>query len=73
MTSVVEHVMGMPIVVDVRDEGKVVPVVDKVFRPGSREVDARFSTYKAMTILAGGRVLKTSGFPAGDDVAARAT
>ncbi|MDX6488614.1 MAG: FAD:protein transferase [Gaiellaceae bacterium] len=45
MTPVVEHVMGMPIVVDVRDEGAVEPVVDEVF-DWFREVDARFSTYK---------------------------
>ena len=45
MTPVVEHVMGMPIVVDVRDEGEVDPVVDEVFA-WFREVDARFSTYK---------------------------
>jgi thiamine biosynthesis lipoprotein len=41
----VEHVMGMPIVVDVRDEGDLEPVVDRVFA-WLREVDARFSTYK---------------------------
>jgi thiamine biosynthesis lipoprotein len=45
MTPVVEHVMGMPIVVDVRDDGDVVDVVGEVF-DWFREVDARFSTYK---------------------------
>jgi thiamine biosynthesis lipoprotein len=43
----VEHVMGMPIVVDVRDAGaETDAVVGAVFR-WFREVDARFSTYKA--------------------------
>ena len=40
----VEHIMGMPIVVDVRDvddEAALEPVFDWF-----REVDARFSTYK---------------------------
>ena len=51
MTSVpgiqrVEHVMGMPIVVDVRDEGNVAAAVDRAFA-WFREVDTRFSTYKA--------------------------
>ena len=45
MTPVVEHVMGMPIVVDVRDEGDVDVVVEEAFA-WFREVDARFSTYK---------------------------
>ena len=42
----VEHVMGMPIVVDVRDPGVGDAVFDRVF-DWFREVDARFSTYKA--------------------------
>ena len=44
MTCVVEHVMGMPIVVDVRDD-HAAPFVGEVFA-WFREVDARFSTYK---------------------------
>jgi thiamine biosynthesis lipoprotein len=44
MTPVVEHVMGMPIVVDVRDDDADA-AVDEVFA-WFREVDARFSTYK---------------------------
>jgi thiamine biosynthesis lipoprotein len=41
----VEHVMGMPIVVDVRDEGAGTEVVDSVF-DWLRSVDAVFSTYR---------------------------
>ena len=41
----VEHVMGMPIVVDVRDPGVGDEVFDCVF-DWFREVDERFSTYK---------------------------
>ena len=41
----VEHVMGMPVVVDVRDEGLDPSAVDRVF-DWLRFVDATFSTYK---------------------------
>ena len=41
----VEHVMGMPIVVDVRDEGVSESLLDEVF-DWLRWVDAVFSTYK---------------------------
>jgi FAD:protein FMN transferase len=41
----VEHVMGMPIVVEVRDEAAE-DALDRVFE-WFREVDERFSTYKA--------------------------
>lgn len=41
----VEHVMGMPIVVDVRDPGVGDGAFERVF-DWFREVDARFSTYK---------------------------
>jgi len=41
----VEHVMGMPIVVDIRDEGADEGVVDAMF-DWLRWVDATFSTYK---------------------------
>jgi FAD:protein FMN transferase len=41
----VEHVMGMPVVVDVRDHDAAASVVDDLFA-WLREVDARFSTYK---------------------------
>lgn len=42
----VEHVMGMPIVVDVRDAGVGDEAFDRVFG-WFHEVDRRFSTYKA--------------------------
>jgi thiamine biosynthesis lipoprotein len=41
----VEHVMGMPVVVDVRDDGVDDTVVEQVF-DWLRHVDAVFSTYK---------------------------
>jgi thiamine biosynthesis lipoprotein len=41
----VEHIMGLPIVVDVRDEGETAEVLDKLFE-WLRWVDATFSTYK---------------------------
>jgi thiamine biosynthesis lipoprotein len=41
----VEHIMGMPIVVDVRDDGDHGPVVDRMF-DWLRWVDETFSTYK---------------------------
>jgi thiamine biosynthesis lipoprotein len=41
----VEHVMGMPIVIDLRDEGARPGVLDLAFRE-FRAVDARFSTYR---------------------------
>lgn len=41
----VEHVMGMPILVDVRDESVDADVIDRVF-DWFRVVDARFSTFK---------------------------
>lgn len=41
----VEHVMGMPIVVDIRDEGTAAGVLDLAFAE-FRAVDARFSTYR---------------------------
>ena len=41
----VEHVMGMPVIVDVRDEHVGDDTIDEVFE-WFREVDARFSTYK---------------------------
>jgi thiamine biosynthesis lipoprotein len=41
----VEHVMGMPVVVDARDEGLDPSAVDRVF-DWLRFVDATFSTYK---------------------------
>jgi thiamine biosynthesis lipoprotein len=41
----VEHVMGMPVVVDVRDEPEHAEAVDQVFE-WLRFVDATFSTYK---------------------------
>ena len=42
----VEHVMGMPIIVDVRDDGVGDEAIDDVF-DWLRLVDATFSTYKA--------------------------
>jgi thiamine biosynthesis lipoprotein len=41
----VEHVMGLPVVLDLRDDGVDGRVLDEVF-DWFREVDARFSTYK---------------------------
>lgn len=41
----VEHIMGMPIIVDVRDRDVGLAAFDKVFE-WFRVVDARFSTYK---------------------------
>ncbi|TML25405.1 MAG: FAD:protein FMN transferase, partial [Actinobacteria bacterium] len=41
----VEHIMGMPIVVDVRDESVDEAVLDRMF-DWFRRVDATFSTYK---------------------------
>jgi thiamine biosynthesis lipoprotein len=41
----VEHVMGMPIVIDVRDEGAEDAQLDEAFDV-FRAIDARFSTYK---------------------------
>ncbi len=41
----VEHVMGMPVVVDVRDEHVGDETIDEVFA-WLREVDSRFSTFK---------------------------
>ena len=41
----IEHVMGMPVVVDVRDEGAFDDVLDRLFE-WLRFVDATFSTYK---------------------------
>jgi FAD:protein FMN transferase len=41
----VEHVMGMPVVVDVRDDGAAPDVLDAVFE-WLRWVDGTFSTYK---------------------------
>jgi FAD:protein FMN transferase len=41
----VEHVMGMPVVVDVRDEHVGGETIDEVFA-WLREVDSRFSTFK---------------------------
>jgi thiamine biosynthesis lipoprotein len=43
--QVVEHVMGMPVVVDVRDEGHHDAIVHRMF-DWLRFVDATFSTYK---------------------------
>ena len=45
MTMRVEHVMGMPVVVDARDEGLDPSAIDRVF-DWLRFVDATFSTYK---------------------------
>jgi FAD:protein FMN transferase len=45
MTAVVEHVMGMPIVVDVRDEDVDTGDLDRMFA-WLRWVDATFSTYR---------------------------
>ena len=45
MTARVEHVMGMPIVVDVRDDGIGAAAVDSVF-DWLRFVDGTFSTYQ---------------------------
>jgi thiamine biosynthesis lipoprotein len=45
MSAVVEHIMGMPIVVDVRDEGVDDGVLERMF-DWLRFVDATFSTYK---------------------------
>jgi FAD:protein FMN transferase len=45
-TARVEHVMGMPVIVDVRDRDVSVETVDEVF-DWLRLVDALFSTYKA--------------------------
>lgn len=45
MTTRVEHVMGMPVVVDLRDEDVGGDVVDRVF-DWLHFVDATFSTYK---------------------------
>jgi FAD:protein FMN transferase len=45
VTTRVEHVMGMPVVVDVRDEDVGDAAVDRVF-DWLRFVDATFSTYK---------------------------
>ena len=45
MSAVVEQIMGMPIVVDVRDENVDESVLDSVF-DWLRWVDATFSTYK---------------------------
>jgi len=41
----IEHVMGMPVIVDVRDENAEEAVVDRMFE-WLRFVDATFSTYK---------------------------
>jgi thiamine biosynthesis lipoprotein len=41
----VEHVMGMPIVIDIRDEGAGDDLLDRAFGE-FRSVDARFSTYR---------------------------
>ena len=63
----VEHVMGMPVVVDVRDGGAGSRAVDEVFA-WLRFVDAttpRASSRAgrgAMTFLAGNRVLSTERF-----------
>jgi thiamine biosynthesis lipoprotein len=45
VTARVEHVMGMPVVLDVRDAGVEDAVLDRVF-DWLRFVDATFSTYK---------------------------
>ena len=45
MMQRVEHIMGMPVVVDVRDDGVDPAIVDQVF-DWLRHVDAVFSTYK---------------------------
>ena len=45
MTTRVEHVMGMPVIVDVRDANVDDGVLDQVF-DWLRFVDATFSTYK---------------------------
>jgi thiamine biosynthesis lipoprotein len=45
MTAVVEHVMGMPIVVDVRDDDIDTEDLDRMFA-WLRWVDATFSTYR---------------------------
>ena len=44
-SSRVEHVMGMPIIVDVRDELAAASAIDEVF-DWFRWVDATFSTFK---------------------------
>ncbi len=41
----VEHVMGMPIVIDLRDDGAGDDLLDLAFGE-FREIDARFSTYR---------------------------
>jgi thiamine biosynthesis lipoprotein len=41
----VEHVMGMPIVIDLRDDGAAEDLLDRAFDE-LRSVDERFSTYK---------------------------
>ncbi|KDO03745.1 thiamine biosynthesis protein, partial [Amycolatopsis mediterranei] len=45
MTNRVEQVMGLPISLDLRDEGDFAEVVDDVFA-WFRDVDARFSPFK---------------------------
>jgi FAD:protein FMN transferase len=68
----VEHIMGMPIVVDVRDvddEAALEPVFDWF-----REVDARFSTYKddsEISLLNRGELLLADAHPDVRDVLAR--
>lgn len=42
----VEHVMGMPIVIDLRDEGADASILDRAFDE-FRAVEARFSTYRS--------------------------
>lgn len=57
MTTRVEHVMGMPVVVDVRDAGHEA-AVDRVF-DWLRFVDATFSTYKSdseISLINGGEL-----------------
>ena len=41
----VEHVMGMPIVIDIRDQGAACGLLDRAFDE-FRTIDERFSTYK---------------------------
>ena len=69
----VEHVMGMPVLVDVRDDGADAAAVDRVFG-WLRFVDATFSTYRAdseISRLDRGELALSGAHPLVRDVLAR--